>query len=90
MYARVSGVFYRLWSYQSELMEEKSAAARQVAPLIVASDLTLITPPIRTSSSSPIGWFGYALCLATLAVLGGILFSVFRKDTTRHHRKTHS
>jgi hypothetical protein len=78
-YVTVSGVFFRLWSYESELMEKNSETARQAAPLVVAYAMTPSAPRIRQSQAS-VGWFGYALCLATLAILGGILFSVLRPE----------
>lgn len=81
-YANVEGTFYRLWSYHSELLERRGAKSKQVAPLVVARRLSQGTPPVPLSSNE-IGWFGYALCLATLVCLAGILYSVFKTDRTR-------
>ncbi len=84
-YAQVSGVFYRLWSYESELMASKSSRARQAAPLLVAAELIPSAPIIRPATSQ-VGWFGYALCAAVLVILAGILFTVFQP--ARRTRRT--
>ncbi len=80
-YALVTGRHYRLWSYQSELMQSKNEAARQTAPLVVGSSLEITSPPPRQTPA--IGWFGYALCGATLAFLSAILVLVLKKETPR-------
>jgi hypothetical protein len=77
-YALLQGRFYRLWSYQSELLKSSSAQARQIAPLIVASNLIPTTPPVRVDPSN-VGWFGWALCGAMLFILATILWLSSRK-----------
>ena len=84
-YAWLEGRFYRLWSYHSEMLEQTQAAARQAAPLVVATKLTQATAPIRVTSA-PIGWFGYGLAGATLCFLGILLYFVFSPDASRRHR----
>ncbi len=81
-YVQVSGLFYRLWSYESELMSGQSTPVRQAAPLVMAHELAASAPPVRQVVTS-VGWFGYALTLATLALLAGILWSVFQKPKRR-------
>ena len=81
-FVEVEGFFYRLWSYRSELLDSKKSNARQAAPLVLATSLELAPPPLRNNMSE-IGWFGYALCVAILVILGAILYSVFQKDKRR-------
>ncbi|MCA9193664.1 MAG: hypothetical protein KDB03_17955 [Planctomycetales bacterium] len=89
-FATVTGVFYRLWSYQSDLVEQKQSQARQVAPLVVAQTMRLSAPPIRTVALTESGWFGAALCLAVLLLLGGILFSAMVLDRSPRRASTAS
>ncbi|MCA9160276.1 MAG: hypothetical protein KDA72_18215, partial [Planctomycetales bacterium] len=76
-YARLRGRFYRLWSYQSELVQSSSPQGRQVAPLVVASSLFPTAPPVRDQPSY-VGWFGWALCGAMLVILAAILWLASR------------
>ncbi|MCR9291637.1 MAG: hypothetical protein NXI32_02890 [bacterium] len=85
-FARLQGCFYRLWSFNSELMQQQSKPARQAAPLIIASELIPDVPTVVPSRTGEIGWFGYALCAATLCILAGILHQALRRD----HRRLHS
>lgn len=78
-FVEVEGFFYRLWSFRSELLESKDSSARQAAPLVLATSLTLAPPPVRNNMSE-VGWFGYALCFVIVIILGGILYSVFQKE----------
>lgn len=73
-YAVVTGRFYRLWSYQSELVKSSGQAARQIAPLVIASSLAPTAPPVR-GKAREIGWFGWALCGAMVVILAGIVSS---------------
>lgn len=82
-YAEVDGLFYRLWSYQSELMQQKGNNARQVAPLVIASNLKASVPPLTRATAGEIGWFGYALCLATLVILAAVLVIASRNMRRR-------
>ncbi|MEZ6133685.1 MAG: hypothetical protein R3C53_02125 [Pirellulaceae bacterium] len=86
-YVEVTGVFYRLWSYSSELLTENNREVRQAAPLIVAARVVPTSAPLKTIQS-PVGWFGYALCIATLLIMGGILYAFFQKERRprRHTR----
>ncbi|MEM8666648.1 MAG: hypothetical protein AAGG48_03985 [Planctomycetota bacterium] len=64
----VDGFFYRLWSYQSEFMNQQGGGD-QFGPLIVSAQITDLSP----TSDDPagvqiIGWF------AATAVIVGILF----------------
>lgn len=72
-YVALDGWFYRLWSYQSDLVRSKTITGRQAAPLVVARSITAAQPVIRGKAET-VGWFGYALCAATLVVLGVILY----------------
>ncbi len=76
-YATLRGRFYRLWSYQSELVQASTPQGRQVAPLVVASSLHPTTPPVRDQTSN-VGWFGWALCGAMLVILTAILWLASR------------
>ncbi len=73
-YAIVTGRFYRLWSYQSELVKSSGPAARQIAPLVIASSIVPTTPPVRDKATE-VGWFGWALCGAMVVILVGIVTS---------------
>jgi hypothetical protein len=82
-FARVRGCFYRLWSYDSEYLQQQATGGRQAAPLILAAEMRLGRPQISASETSEIGWFGYALCAATLGILAIILWQAFRHDSPR-------
>lgn len=73
-YFEIDGLYYRLWSYQSELVKKKSDTARQVSPLVVLTDMRPTLAPASPSRAGEIGWFGYALCAATLVILAAILY----------------
>lgn len=77
-YALVQGRFYRLWSYQSELVKSRSAQARQIAPLVVAAHFSPTTPPKRDTPAN-VGWFGWAMSAAMIAILVAVLWSATRK-----------
>lgn len=77
-YALVQGRFYRLWSYQSELVKSRSTQARQIAPLVVATHFSPTTPPKRDASAN-VGWFGWAMSAAMIAILAAIVWSATRK-----------
>jgi hypothetical protein len=82
-YVQVSGLFYRLWSYESELMSEQaSGGARQAAPLIVANRLTRSSPTVRPTTNST-GWFGYALTLTMVGILAVVIWSQLHKPKKR-------
>ncbi len=82
-WAEVEGCFFRMWSYQSELIAGRNPDARQAAPLIVARRLTPTTVRLSRSASHEIGWFGVALAAATIIILGSMLFLVFQKEPRR-------
>jgi hypothetical protein len=82
-FAQVRGCFYRLWSYQSDLVQQNNPSARQAAPLVIVSSMSPTMPAVRPSSTSEVGWFGYALCVATLLILGAILYFSMRQDSRR-------
>lgn len=77
-YAIVQGRFYRLWSYQSELVKSHSSQARQIAPLVVASHLWPSAPPKRNVPVN-VGWFGWAMSAAMILILAAILWSATHK-----------
>jgi hypothetical protein len=74
---RVTGRFFRLWSYHSQRLSTQQQAIRQVAPLVVASSLEVDRPTPRQLGT--VGWFGYAMAAAIILVLVGILVSVFNQ-----------
>ncbi len=76
-YATLQGRFYRLWSYQSELVQSSAPQGRQVAPLVIASELVLTAPP-ASEQTAFVGWFGWALSVAMLVILGSILWLASR------------
>jgi hypothetical protein len=71
-YTEVHGRFYRLWSYQSELVRTTGEQSRQIAPLLMAAHIETTAAPLRHTSRE-VGWFGVALCGAVLVILAGIL-----------------
>lgn len=81
-YVDIQGLYYRLWAYQSDLLDSKSRTARQAAPLVVVAGLSPAGPPER-GADAPIGWFAAALCVPVLAFLGLILFLATKKDVRR-------
>ena len=72
-FAILEGWYYRMWSYHSQLLEDQRQAGRQAAPLVVATALVPSTPPARTATN-PIGWFGYALCVAVISIMAAIVY----------------
>ncbi len=85
-YATLEGNFYRLWSYHSELLESKGSPARQIAPLVVASSLTLANSPAPTNSNA-LGWFNAAICVVVLGVLGVIGFYILQPQSRHVSRR---
>ncbi len=83
-YAEMEGLFYRMWSYQSELVSSRQSQARQIAPLVIAHQLIPASAPLR-SKDAAIGWFGWALCASTVLILATILYLVFVKDRPIKH-----
>ncbi|MEM1227978.1 MAG: hypothetical protein AAGJ40_19995 [Planctomycetota bacterium] len=85
---RVGGFFYRLWSYESDLMAEYDG--KQFAPLIIAADIQ----PLVSDSADPIGVgvIGQLAAVATvLAILATTLFHfVSRRGDQRAKRARHS
>ncbi|MFK8114893.1 MAG: hypothetical protein AB8B91_22010 [Rubripirellula sp.] len=73
---RVEGFYYRLWSYESDLM--KSRGGKQFAPLIIAGELT----DRRSKTSDPIG-VGSIGTVAAVCVLLGITAIVLFGLVTR-------
>ncbi|MEC8555339.1 MAG: hypothetical protein VXZ82_10085 [Planctomycetota bacterium] len=82
-YAEVEGVFYRMWSYSSDRMEKIREQGRQAAPLVVVSTLRPSKAPVTRRENPGMQWFSYALCMATLAILGTMLFFASQKDRRR-------
>lgn len=72
-HVKACGVFYRLWAYRSDLIESRGASSLQAAPLMVVTDLEDSLPPIR-DRGSPIGWFGVALSLVIVCLIGLVLY----------------
>ncbi|GAB5403978.1 MAG: hypothetical protein Aurels2KO_22090 [Aureliella sp.] len=81
-YMQASGVLYRLWAFRSDLIESRGASSLQAAPLVILADLEDSLPPVR-KRGSPIGWFGGALCLVVLCLLGLILYFASKNDRRR-------
>lgn len=88
-YAIVTGRFYRMWSYQSELVMSSGKGARQIAPLVVASSIVAATPPTREKASE-VGWFGWALCAAMVVILAGIVSSSLARPRSARPRRSSS
>ncbi len=84
-YAEVQGRFYRMWAYESELMERKASGGRQAAPLVVAHTVRPTVPQIRSSAGSV--WFTYALGFALILILGYVLFSAANSLPRRRRRR---
>jgi hypothetical protein len=81
--ARVSGRFFRMWSYRSQRLSGRSGDERQVAPLLIASSIRPASPdPV---ARSPVGWFGYALTGGVTLIMIGILLLAF-SDASRKRR----
>lgn len=81
---RVSGFFYRLWSYESDLM--KSHGGKQFAPLIIAG----VIEDRRPDSSDPLGVQAIGSIAAfgvIAAILGVILFGVVTRRGDRRARQ---
>ncbi len=82
-YVEVEGVFYRMWSYTSDRIEKIREQGRQAAPLVVVSTLRPSKAPVTRRENPGMQWFSYALCMATLAILGTMLFFASQKDRRR-------
>lgn len=81
---RVNGFFYRLWSYESDLM--KSHGGKQFAPLIIAG----VIEDRRSGSSDPMGVqaIGNIAAVGVIAaIIGVILFGVITRRGDRRARQ---
>jgi hypothetical protein len=82
--ARVQGRFLRLWSYHSQRLSTRDASNRQVAPLVVASQLTEVNALPEVSQKSL--WSVVLLGCAMLSVMFWVLRN-FAKKSTRPLRR---
>lgn len=82
----VDGFFYRLWSYESDFMNQHGGG-KQFGPLIIASRI-IDREPARTDAVgvSRLGWYFAALVVFGIlaAMIGGILSS--RRDSKAKQR----
>lgn len=81
---RVNGFFYRLWSYESDLM--KSHGGKQFAPLIIAG----VIEDRRSASSDPIGVqiIGNVAAVGVIAaIIGVIVFGIITRRGDRRARQ---
>src|SRR5690606_15564138 len=83
------GVFFRLWSDDSEYAE--SRGGRQIAPLIIAAELH--RPAANRAMQrgvAAIGWSLAAVVLASILITAVVLWRVGRKDraATRARRRS--
>lgn len=81
-YVKAGGVFYRLWAYRSDLIESQGASSLQAAPLMIVTNLEDSLPPVR-GRGSPIGWFGVALCMVILCLIGLVLYFAMQNQQRR-------
>ncbi|MCM2373151.1 hypothetical protein [Aporhodopirellula aestuarii] len=81
---RVEGFFYRLWSYESDFMQQHGG--KQFAPLIVAGVIT----DLRPTSDDPMGvqMIGQIAAVAVIAaLLGAIAFHFITRRGDQESRK---
>jgi hypothetical protein len=73
----VRGFYFRNWSYRSEFVSGQSSRERQMAPLIVASELqpTEFDFPAITSPSQFLSWFVVLAILGLSFICGRFLLS---------------
>ena len=76
----VDGVFFRLWSYQSDLMRKSDLD--QFGPLVVASGFDLV----KRTGGDPVGVSRIGVAAATALVLGIIAVTVWHLVTSRQDR----
>jgi len=73
----VDGIHYRMWSYESEFMNQHGGG-NQFGPLVIASRITAIQEPtVGSSGATKIGWYvaGFAIFGVLAAALGSYLSS---------------
>ncbi len=83
---RVEGFFYRLWSYESDLMQ--SHGGKQFAPLIIAG----VIEDRRSNSTDPMGVqaIGNIAAIGVIAaIVGVIIFGVITRRGDRRARQRH-
>ncbi len=85
-YAIAHGVFYRLWGYHSEQVSQLNSNSRQVAPLVVLTNLTSSAPPVRRVVSGTI-WVNWVLCFALLGCLA-VIWRFAWSDRGARRRRT--
>lgn len=73
----VDGIHYRMWSYESEFMNQHGGG-NQFGPLVIASRITAIQEPtVGSSGATKIGWYiaGFLIFGVLAAALGSYLSS---------------
>jgi hypothetical protein len=86
----VRGFYFRNWSYRSEFVSGKSSRERQMAPLIVASELlpTEFDFPINTSPSQYLSWGIVVAILFLTFVCSRFILSDRLSKTRKRNRLT--
>ncbi len=84
---QVTGVFLKIWSYESVFAISQGENKRQMAPLLVAPTISWLQPVEKSNSFA--GWI--AVGLFTLAI-GGIWLGIWRynRDVRRIRQFTHA
>ena len=76
----VKGIFFKNWSYESELSINSGSGARQIAPMIIAANASPAPPPSND--------FHWIVASFGFLIFGGGLFLIwsYRSGTARNHR----
>lgn len=74
---RVTGYFYRFWSYESEFTADRGAGAGQLAPLIIATNLEILP-----AQESEIAWITIPIFLAAAAAVIAVAWVIYRQPRT--------
>lgn len=85
----VRGVFFRNWSYRSEYVSRGNSKERQMAPLIVATNIktTVMSSDTTTSPGNWVNWLAMFLIFGLLALIWGYVIADSKSKRTNQRKK---
>ena len=88
---QIEGVFFRLWSYDSDFMKQYGGG-KQFGPLLIASRIADIEPARGEATAvSYVGWYvaAFALLFIAIAIVTGLLSARRDAAAKRRNRSVH-
>jgi hypothetical protein len=85
----VRGVFFRNWSYRSEYVSRGNSKERQMAPLIVATNIktTVMSSDTTVSPGNWVNWLAMFLIFGLLALIWGYVIADSKSKRTNQRKK---